>query len=830
MAAEPLPTGIDLGTTNSAVAQLHGVTTTIVKNNEGDDTTPSAVYVDRRSRLLVGRAARERQESDPENARSEFKGRMGVDAEPDFFPASGTSLSPEQLSAEVLKSLLNDVETRTGSRPGAAAITVPAAFDLSASEATRRAAELAGLDFSPMLSEPAAAALACGFQLTDSSARWLVYDLGGGTFDAAIVDVRDGEFRIVQHRGDNVLGGKLVDWRIVEELLLPALARELRLPPDDGPHRGDARWRVAVAKLKRAAEVAKIQVSRAPTAAIYVDVATPDGERVDVEYELTRADVERFTEPLVVRSVNLCRAALAEARLRGDDIDRVVLVGGPTQTPLLRELLADRGTGLGITLDHSQDPLTVVARGAAIFAAGQRRPGPAPLPTAERWALQLEYAPMGPDAEPLLSGKVIGHQGASPAGLRIQVSDPQARPPWRSGAIAVGPDGVFHLELRAEPGRLNSYRIDLSDATGRSQLVTPDMFGYTIAAVETDPPLAHSVGVGLDDNRVEWLLERGQPLPARRHVTLRTTVALSRGRAHGVLRVPVIEGEHPKADRNRTIGQLEVTPGDIARDVPPGSEIDLTIEIDASRAVTTRAYIPLLDREFEHVMDLRGDALPDRATLQRQAQAELDRLTAVHARQRETPSAAAAATLEQLSQEGTAAEIDRLVRAAGDPDAAATARKKILDIRAALDDAEDSLTWPVTVREAQDLITELDEMVTEHGNDEDRRMLTSLADRIKTAVDRHDLLALTRAISDAQALGAQVLDRAGYLQFMVFEQFGQRLHEASDPGLARVLHDQGKRAVASGDMDQLRAVNRQMWDLFDEDEGPTDAFSTVRRS
>jgi hypothetical protein len=119
---------------------------------------------------------------------------------------------------------------------------------------------------------------------------------------------------------------------------------------------------------------------------------------------------------------------------------------------------------------------------------------------------------------------------------------------------------------------------------------------------------------------------------------------------------------------------------------------------------------------------------------------------------------------------------------------------------------------------------------TEHGNDEDRRMLTSLVDRIGTAVDRHDLPALTRAISDGQTLGAQLLERAGYLQFMVFERLGQRLHEASDPGLARVLHDQGKRAVANGDMDQLRVVNRQMWDLFDEDEGPTDAFSTVRRS
>jgi molecular chaperone DnaK len=292
----------------------------------------------------------------------------------------------------------------------------------------------------------------------------------------------------------------------------------------------------------------------------------------------------------------------------------------------------------------------------------------------------------------------------------------------------------------------------------------------------------------------------------------------------------VVEGEHPKADRNRTIGQLEVTPGDIARDLPAGSEIDLTVEIDVSRAVTTHAYIPLLDREFEHVMDLRGDTLPDRETLQRQAQAELDRLAAVHARQRETPSAAAAATLDQIASEDAATEIDRLVRAADDPDAATTARKRILDIRAALDDAEDSLTWPATVQEAQGMLRELREMVTDHGTEEDGRTLAGLAERGEAAVDRHDLPSLTRVIEDCQQLGVQLLDRAGHLQFMIFEGFSQRLHEASDPGLARVLNDLGRRAVANGDMEQLRAVNRQMWDLFDEDNGPTDLFSTVRRS
>jgi molecular chaperone DnaK len=754
---------------------------------------------------------------------------MGVDRDPDLFPASGRRMSAEELSCEVLKSLLHDVEQRTGTRPATAVVTVPAAFDLAASEATRRAAALAGLESATLLPEPAAAAMAYGFQLTDTDARWLIYDLGGGTFDAAVIEVRDGEFRVARHAGDNVLGGKLVDWRIVEDLLLPALAREVgRSHPE--PRRGDPVWRTAVAKLKRAAEIAKIQVSRSDVADIFVDVVTPSGERVDLEFELTRRQVEEFTRPVIVRSVNLCQRALREAGLSRDAIDRVVLVGGPTQAPLLRELLADPTQGLGIRLDHSQDPLTVVARGAAVFAGSRRSSVPVVAPDVPgRWSVQLEYSPMGPDTEPLVVGRLLGAAGTSTDGLRIEVHEPTAMPPWRSGAVEVDSSGLFTLTLRAERGRLNSYRLVLTDATGRMLPVEPDRLTYTVGAVETDPPLAHSVGVGLEDNRVEWLLQKGRPLPARHHVTLRTTVALSRGRAAGLIRVPVVEGEHPKADRNRRIGSLEVNPGDIARDVPVGSEIDLTIEIDASRVVTTRAYLPVLDAEFEQVMSLRTEAVPDRGTLERQAGVELERLADVQDRQVQTPSTAAAVVLERIEQEQASREIRRLLAAADDPDAAATARQRILDLRAAVDDVEDSLEWPATLREAQGLRHELSDLVREHGTDEDRRSAELVIARLAEAEEHHDLAALRRAIDQGQGVGLRVLDRIGHLQFMMFEQHTERLHEANDPALARVLHERGRQAVANGDVEQLRVINRQLWDLFDDGDGRVDAFSTVRR-
>jgi molecular chaperone DnaK len=826
---QPRPTGIDLGTTNSAVAQLEGVDTIVLKNNEGDETTPSAVYVDRRGRLLVGRAARERQDIDPDNARAEFKAHLGVDRPLDLFPASGRQMSAEDLSAEVLKSLLHDVEQRTGNRPATAVVTVPAAFDLSASEATRRAATLAGLDGATLLPEPAAAAMAYGFQLTDADARWLIYDLGGGTFDAAVIEVREGEFRIARHCGDNVLGGKLVDWRIVEDLLLPALAREIG-PGRAAPRRGDPAWRTAVAKLKRAAEIAKIQLSRSEVADVFVEVSTPSGDRVDLDIELTRRQVEEFTRPIAVRSVNLCRQALREAGLSQDAVDRVVLVGGPTQAPILRELLADPSAGLGIPLDHSQDPLTVVARGAAIFAGSRRASARVAAPaTPGRWAVHLEYQPMGPDIEPLVVGRVIGAAGATTDGLRIEVHEPTAMPPWRSGAVPVAPDGIFQVTLRADRGRRNSYRIVLTDATGRTLPIEPATLTYTVGAVETDPPLAHSVGVGLEDNRVEWLLHKGRPLPARQHVTLRTTVAVRRGRTAGLIRVPVIEGEHPKADRNRRIGSLEVSPGDVSRDIPIGSEIDVTIEIDASRVVTTRAYLPVLDAEFEQVMSLRTEAVPDRATLERQALAELDRLADAQDRQLQNPSAAAAVVLDRIEQEESAREIRTLLAAADDPDAAATARQRILDLRGAVDDIEDSLQWPTTVREAHEFQHYLHDLVGEHGTEEDRRSCALVEARLAQAEEHHDLAALRHAIDQAQGLGARVLDRIGHLQFMVFERHTERLHEATDPALARVLHERGRQAAANGDVEQLRIINHQLWDLFDDGDGPTDAFSTVRR-
>ena len=227
MKRDTIDYGIDLGTTNSEIAVLEGTQPQIITNQEGATFTPSVVWIDKRNRLSVGRGPKQHQYEDEENTAAEFKLVMGDGEEcKKTFPKSGREMLPEELSAEVLKSLKTDVNVKRGEDIQAAVVTVPAAFEIDQCDATREAAELAGLTQSPLLQEPVAAALAYGFQSAVDNEFWMVYDFGGGTFDAAVIQVRDGIIQVVNHAGDNYLGGQRIDWDIVNKKLIPQVEKQ----------------------------------------------------------------------------------------------------------------------------------------------------------------------------------------------------------------------------------------------------------------------------------------------------------------------------------------------------------------------------------------------------------------------------------------------------------------------------------------------------------------------------------------------------------------------------------------------------------------------------
>lgn len=555
--------GIDLGTTNSSIAVINGVSTEVVKNNESNEITPSVVWIHRNNNLYTGQRAKNEIWRDDENACERFKLMMGTEFVK-HFARSGRRMTPEELSAEVLKELKNSVRQRRGEDLQAAVITVPAAFELPQCEATKRAAEMAGITTCALLQEPIAAALARGFQNSDSKALWLVYDIGGGTFDAAVMQLRDGLIQVLNHEGDNALGGGLIDLKIVEEILAPAMETEFGL---DDFRRGNIRWKAAIAKLKQIAEGTKILLSRNESEWIDDEFGSALGfdEPVQFEFELWRHQVHDLARNLIARSINICKKALSDKRLSIEAIDKVILVGGPTLAPYLREQLID-WIGDESKLDYSIDPLTVVSRGAAIFASTQRMDTAASVfIPAGKYALELDYKPVDSDDEPLIGGKAIAPNDQNLTGYSIEFVNVDSRPQWRSGRVALNAYGAFMTNLWAERGKANNFLIELWDSKGTKCDTAPDQITYTIGTTISEQLLTRSISLELADGSVYRIFDKGTPLPAKKTIhQLVTTILLQSGQAklpqgQDSIKMPILEGENlSQSTRNRLIGTLEI--------------------------------------------------------------------------------------------------------------------------------------------------------------------------------------------------------------------------------------------------------------------------------
>ncbi len=812
--------GIDLGTTNSAIAVLEGTRAQIIKNVENQETTPSAVWIDRGGNLVVGRRAREHRFSDGANATAEFKLKMGTSEEV-LFARNGRRMKPEELSAEVLKSLKQDVQRRFGESITAAVITVPAAFELPQCEATRRAAELAGLTESPLLQEPIAAALAYGFQSEATRIFWLVYDLGGGTFDAAVITVRDGVLSVVSHGGDNRLGGKLIDWDIVEQIFAPALVARYKLPDF---RRGNPRWERAFAKLKLAAEEAKIILSATESYSVFVEQLSAEDDSLVLEYELRREEVERLAEPYLVRSINICRRVLAEKQLEPGDIHCVLLVGGPTLMPYVRERLADPKDGLGIQLEFRVDPLTVVAQGAAVFAGTQRvecnSAAALPVPAeAGHYRLEVDYKPIGADEEPIVGGRVVAPDGASLAGWSLEIVNTTSQVPWRSGKIALGEGNGFVVTLWAERGGTNEYAIELFDPTGTKRPLTPDRIKYIIGTTPEDPPLSHSIGLALANNRVAIICPKGAPLPTRKRDVRQTTISLRRGQSGQLLQIPVIAGENAfRADRNRLVGTLEIPAHEVARDVPVGSEVEITVEIDRSQLVRATAYIPLLDCQFERVMKLQ-QTTRDLETLREEFRQEKRRLEQVRRTLNEHGGdPRAEAILERIEREQMLRSVETALSAAiVEAEAAHEAQGCLLRLKSEIDALEDLVQWPAAVAEAEAEIRRAREVVDRFGSDEDRPHLRELERELEQAIRSGDPDLLAQKKHDIGAFIFEILEKQPGFWVAVLEDLEGSLHETTDPGYARRICSRARKAIDENDLPALKAAVRELVGLLPPD-------------
>ncbi|MCL2825775.1 MAG: molecular chaperone DnaK [Eggerthellaceae bacterium] len=366
--------GIDLGTTNSAMAVMEGSEPEILVNAEGDRTTPSVEGFRKDGERVVGKAAKNQAVTNPENTVSSvkrfigrqfeetreeqktvgFKVKKGKDGRA-VVDIEGKEYTPEEISAMILQKLKNDAEKQLGSPITQAVITVPAYFNDAQRQATKDAGKIAGLEVLRIINEPTAAALAYGLDKTNKDQKILVFDLGGGTFDVSILELGDGVFEVCSTAGDNHLGGDDWDQRVIDWLAD-------KFKSDNGIDlRGD---KMALQRLKEAAEKAKIELSQTSQTNINLPFITADASGPKhLDYTLTRTEFERITKDLLDRCKKPVEQALKDAGIQTGDVHEVILVGGSTRMPAVQELVKKM---TGQEPNMSVNPDEVVAMGAAV--------------------------------------------------------------------------------------------------------------------------------------------------------------------------------------------------------------------------------------------------------------------------------------------------------------------------------------------------------------------------------------------------------------------------------------------------------------------------------
>ncbi|MDB4939666.1 MAG: molecular chaperone DnaK [Candidatus Doudnabacteria bacterium] len=350
--------GIDLGTSNSAAAVMEGAKPVIIPSAEGNSIAgkafPSYVAFTKDGQLLVGEPARRQAVTNPEGTVFEAKRKMGTAFK---YNLNGKEYTPEQISAFILQKIKKDAESYLGAPVAKAVITVPAYFDDAQRQATKNAGEIAGLEVVRIINEPTAAALAYGIDKVGQEQKILVFDLGGGTLDVTIMDFGQGVFEVISTSGDTQLGGKDMDTALIN-YITSEFKKESGIDVTAD--------KMAMNRVREAAEKAKIELSTTLETDLNLPFITADANGPKhLALKITRAKLEELVKPIIEKLRHPMEQAIADAKLTPNQIDKIILVGGPTRMPIVSKFVEDY---IGKQVERGVDPMEAVAKGAAIQA------------------------------------------------------------------------------------------------------------------------------------------------------------------------------------------------------------------------------------------------------------------------------------------------------------------------------------------------------------------------------------------------------------------------------------------------------------------------------
>jgi len=593
--------GIDLGTTNSSIAGNINSEIQIFETKENSKVFPSVIYIDKRGHRLYGKRAYDQALLSPNNVAAGFKRLMGTSTMIEFA-ASGQAMTPEECSADIIRQLLGQAFIESGEMEVAAAtITIPAAFNQMQSEATLRATKSAKLDNVALLQEPIAASMAAMEHTKNKSGQFMVYDLGGGTFDLALVQSNAGSVNIIAHEGIAMLGGKDFDRLIVNNIIRLWLLENFDLPVN---FQKDPKYQRIIRIAMLAAEKAKIDLSMKESETIFASddelrVTDESGADIYLDIELARTTFEDLISDQIDRTIELSQKILKDNGYSHEDIDRIVFIGGPTKMPFIRNRIPQE---LGIPADLSIDPMIAVARGASIYCESRDWSGKTTTRKTSRLsikagdAIEFRYDFPTRIANDIAKIRVKVGDSLPESGYEIQIDTTTG---WTSGRKAIS--GDMNLEVPVQQMGENAFRVTVFDPAGRPVSKASATFIITrtaasVAGIPATQTISVKVREGVENtkNVLHPLIEKGTLLPTSGSESLRVAKDLKAGEnAHLEIELYQDEGV-PEADLNLYIGVFQLS----GSDLPDRAVIRLGDEVVFNWTMTASVELPSVGQSF----------------------------------------------------------------------------------------------------------------------------------------------------------------------------------------------------------------------------------------
>lgn len=816
--------GIDLGTSNSLIAKFDKGNVEVFKNPNGFKETLPSVVGFRNDRTLIGDQARTYLARDPKSVVSRFKRKMGT-SETFKIKTLDSSKSPVELSAYVLKELKTFVHT--GEEVDAAVITIPASFDSVQSSATKEAGILAGFKTVLLLQEPIAASLAYANKEKNidlKNSQWLVYDLGGGTFDVALVKIVEGELTVLDHEGDNFLGGTDFDALIVEKLLVPELERRGNFVDLVGEMKSESGkynklWHTLLAQ----AELAKVELSNKTSAEVDLgttsDFEDDDGKSMESIISITRSEFESIIKDAVDSTVEMMKKIVTRNSLQPADLKFVLMVGGSTYIPFVRKRIEEM---MGIAVNTSIDPTNAITVGAAYFAGTKEKTTSQSNTPKIKSPLKIRatYNKASQEKEETFSAKFEGDL----TGLQYRITNEDGS--FDSGLKKLTARIMEDLPLR--DGAFNLFTFNVTDGLGNQVPIDLDVIQiaqgrYSVAGQMLPEDLCLVTdNLAAKDTRLALLFSKNSVLPSKAKKTVEVGKTIVKGSTDSIL-IMVVEGPGNRhASTNKPIGVLSISGTQLTRDLIKGTEIDLTFEVSESRDFTASAFLNGTSQEFAQVFSPKQREVSTKMLtseillLEEKVQAEI----------------------EDASKSGNKDATEKLERVLdGVQELMAPASElredDVTDQKFQLEDRKRKLAqqmFELTSSKRLDAAkvayaeakSEVAELVQESGDDRERHLLAEIIAREPSFLSSTSPEKIQGISAELERVRWQILMRTPEFLRGMFAHLVERRASLNDQIQVSQLIETGKRAMEREDLEGLRQVNGRLWDLMPATEKASD--------